>query len=92
MFEDASIKLKKYQLKKRMEINELKDQVNLSVLEEEKNVIGLVKGMKRLEWSIKVVHHIMEILFHGTKPSSVLHVIEVSSKIYSPATVIKELP
>ena len=48
--------------------------------------------MKILEWQIKFIQHIMELLLHGTKTFDELHVIELSSEINSPATVIKELP
>ena len=92
MHEDDSIKLKKDQLKKSMKINELKDYAKLSTLEEEISTIGWVKGMKRLEWPIKVVQQIIDLLFHLTKPSAMPHVIELSSKMCSSATVIKELP
>ena len=79
-------------MKKIMNINELKDDLKLSALEEETNVIGRVKGLKRLEWTVKVVQNIMDLLFHGTTPSAVPCVIELSGEIHSPVTVIKELP
>ena len=50
------------------------------MIEEETNVKGRVEGTKRLEWPIKVIQQIIELLLHVTKLSDMPYVIEVSSK------------
>ena len=72
-----------------MNISELKDPVKLNVLDKEINFVELVKGMKILEWSMIVSQQIMELIFHGTKPSAMPDVVELSSKMCSLVTVIK---
>ena len=59
-----------------MNVNELKDQVKLSVLEEEANVSGRVKGMNRLELPIKIAQSSIDLLLIRTNPSNVPQVTE----------------